>query len=67
MLFSLELEINFKLLLSKVDTTLLCSTTIGSPSLSKFDISKNLLYLFALSKNPTVVPKDIGFVLWLKL
>ena len=65
--FSLELDTSFKSFVNNLDTTLLCSTTVGSPSLRMLDISKNLLYLLALSKKPTVVPNDIGLVALLKL
>ena len=65
--FSLELDINSKSLSNNLLTILVWSTTIGSPSLSILATSQNLEYLPALSKNPIVVPNEIGLVLLLKL
>ena len=41
-------------------TTLLCSTTLGSPSRAMLATSLNLLNLPELSKYAIVVPNDIG-------
>ena len=65
--FSLELDINSNSLSNSLCTTLLWSTTIGSPSRKTLATSQNLLCLPALSKKPIVVPNDIGLVLWLNL
>ena len=65
--FSRDSAIKSKSLFSSFDITALWSITSGSPCLKTFVISKKRENLLALSKNPTVVPNETGFVFILKL